>query len=146
MAAWVQAALAALGMVADYVAGDKAAQAAGRAAEATGQAETEVTTERIRQLNLEQKRLEGSTIAATAGSNVKVGTGSPLEILAEQAREFTHEKFITSRVGATKTAQALQRGRDVGNAAKYQSYGNIAKGASNIFSMLSSSGEQSDGE
>ena len=90
--------------------------------------------------------LKGQTIAGFAGSNVKTDVGAPLEIVKEQAKEFAHERKITAQVGASKAAQGLQRGRDVGDMYKYQSYSNLAKGASNIFSLMNSSGMFSKGQ
>jgi hypothetical protein len=135
----------ALGMISDFIGGKKQAKAAKQAAERESWAERRVTSERIRQLGIEERTQRGETMAATAGSHVKVDTGSPLMLLAEQAREYSREKQFTREVGATKAAASMQRGRDVGNAVKYQSYGNLAAGASNIFSMLNNAGVGSSG-
>jgi hypothetical protein len=135
-----------LGMISDFVGGRKAASAAKKAGKKQASDERVITAERIRQLQIEERTLRGETIAKVAGSHVKVGQGSPLEILAEQAREFSKERQITGQVGATKAAAALQRGRDVGSIAKYQSYSNIAQGASQIFNIMSNSGQQSSGQ
>ncbi len=139
------AGMAALGLISDFLGGKKASSAAKRAAKKEAVAEGEVTEERIRQLEIEERALKGQTIATAAGSGVITDVGSPLQILAEQAKEFAFERQITARVGATKAAAALQRGRDVGNAVKYQSYSNLARGASNIFTILSQSGQSSTG-
>ena len=138
-------ALQSLGMISDFLGGRKAEKAAERAAKKEAVAEGKVTAERLRQLEKEERSLAGTTRAVAAGSGVKANVGSPLAILAEQASEFAHEKQIVRQVGATKAASALQRGRDVGDAVKYQSYGNLARGASNIFSIMSSSGMFSKG-
>jgi hypothetical protein len=135
----------AAGLISDFIGGRKAASAAKKAGKKQASDERVMTAERIRQLQIEERTLRGETIAKVAGSHVKVGQGSPLEILAEQAREFSKERQITGQVGATKAAAAMQRGRDVGNIAKYQSYSNIASGASNIFNMINSSGAKSTG-
>ena len=140
------AALQTLGLISDFLGSRKSASAAKKAARKEAQAEGEVTIERIRQLEIEERALAGATRAGYAGSGVKADVGAPLAILAEQAKEFAFEKQITARVGATKAAAALQRGRDVGNAVRYQSYSNLARGASNIFTILSQSGKSSTGK
>jgi hypothetical protein len=137
--------IAAAGLISSFIGAKKSASAAKSASKKEARAEHAVTSERIRQLNVEERVLAGDTIAATAASGVKVGQGSPLEILAEQAREFHQEKLVTRQVGATKAAAALQSGRDVGNAVKYQSYSNLASGASNIFSIMNNAGMFSSG-
>lgn len=139
-------AIAALGLISDFVGGSKAAKAAKRAAKGEAAAELKVTQERIRQLDIEERVLRGQTIAAAAGGGVKTTVGSPMELVAEQAKEFAFERKITAEVGASRAAAGLQRGRDVGSAYKYQSYSNLAKGASNIFSMMSQSGMFSKGQ
>ncbi len=138
-------ALQSLGMISDFLGSRKAAKAAERAAKKEAVAEAKVTAERLRQLEKEERSLAGTTRAVAAGSGVKANIGSPLELLAEQASEFSYEKQIVRQVGATKAASALQRGRDIGDAVKYQSYGNLARGASNIFSIMSQSGMFSKG-
>jgi hypothetical protein len=142
---WVAVGITAAGMISSFLGSKKSAQAAKDAAGRQAQDERLVTAEKIRQLNKEERTLAGDTRARAAGSHVKAGQGSPLEVLAEQAREFTHERNINKKVGASKAASALQRGRDVGNAVKYQSYSNLAKGASDIFSIINQAGQQSKG-
>jgi hypothetical protein len=138
--------LQALGMISDFIGANKAGKAAKKAARAEGIAESKVTAERIRQLHLEERVMKGQTIAAAAGSNVKVDKGSPLQILAEQAKEFANERRITGEVGATKAAAAMRSGRNVSNAYRYQAGSNIAQGASNIFSIMHQSGMFSKGK
>jgi hypothetical protein len=135
-----------LGMISDFVGGRKAASAAKKAGKKQASDERVITAERIRQLQIEERTLRGETIGKVAASHVKVDQGSPLEVLAEQVREFSKERQITQQVGASKAAASMQRGRDVGNIAKYQSYSNIASGASQIFSMMSNSGKFSSGK
>lgn len=141
----VGASIAALGLISDFLGSRSAKSAAERQARKEAEAEGLVTTERLRQLDVEERSFAGATRAGYAGSGVKADTGSPLQILAEQAKEFAYEKQITAQVGASKAASALQRGRDVGNAVRYQSYSNLAQGASNIFTILSQSGKNSKG-
>jgi hypothetical protein len=141
----VSAGIAAAGLISDFLGSKKSSSAAKKAAADQARDERLVTAEKIRQLNIQERTMAGDTRARAAGSRVKVDQGSPLEILAEQAREFTHERNINQRVGASKAASALQRGRDVGNAVKYQSYSNLAEGASNIFSIVNSHARYSEG-
>jgi hypothetical protein len=143
---WVAVGIAAAGMISSFLGSKKASQAAKEAAKRQAVDERALTKERLRQLDVEERTMAGDTRARAAGSHVKAGQGSPLEVLAEQAREFAREKQITKDVGASKAASALQRGRDVGNAVKYQSYSNMAQGASNIFSIINSQGQQSTGK
>lgn len=143
--AGVSVGISALGMISDFLGGKKASSAAKKAARKEAAAEGAVTVERLRQLEVEERATAGATRAGYAGGGVKADRGSPLQILAEQAKEFAYEKQITAQVGATKAASAMQRGRDVGNAVKYQSYSNLARGASNIFSIISKAGAKSGG-
>ena len=145
MPAIVGASIAAVGLITDFLGGKAAAGAAKKAAAREAGAEKKLTRERLRELEVEQKRVEGETIGATAASRVKVGSESPLMLLANQAKEFEYKKKIVRETGATKAAAALQQGKDVGRIAKYQSYSNVAKGASDIFSMISASGKFSKG-
>jgi hypothetical protein len=143
---WVATGIAAAGLISSFIGSKKAAQGARGAADDQNRDERLVTAEKIRQLNKQERTMAGDTRARAAGSRVKVDSISVMDVIVEQAREFTHERNINQRVGASKAASALQRGRDVGNAVKYQSYSNLAKGASNIFSILSSSGIGSSGK
>jgi hypothetical protein len=137
--------IAAVGMIADFLGSKKSASGAAKASHREAFAERRVTQEKVRQLHKEERTMAGDTRAKAAGSHVKAGQGSPLDVLAEQAKEFSRERQIVEQVGATKAASALQRGRDVGNAVRYQSYSNLATGASNIFSIINSQGQQSKG-
>jgi hypothetical protein len=136
----------AVGMISDFIGGRAAAGAAKKAAAREAGGEAKLTRERIRQLDVEQKRTAGETIGATAASRVKVNSASPLMLLAEQAKEFGYQKKIVRETGATKAAAALQQGSDVGRTAKYQSYSNLAKGASNIFSIMGDHARYSKGK
>ncbi len=144
--AGISAGLSALGLISGFLGSKKKEKAAKKAGKEEALAEKKVTAERIRQLDIQEGVVRGETIAATAASGVRVNRDSPLMVLAEQAREFAAERRITGEVGATKAAAALQRGRDVGNAVRYQSYSNLARGASSIFSIMSESGMFSKGD
>jgi hypothetical protein len=58
--------------------------------------------------------------------------GSAKSVINEQAASFARERSITQRVGATKVAQGLARGKATADAYKYQGYSNAATGISNI--------------
>ena len=128
--------LSALGLISNFLGSKKASSAAKKEAKEGARLEGMVTAEKIRQLHVEEKVMRGETIAAYAGSGVKVGTGSPLDILAEQRKEFAFQRDITSRVGATKAAQGLTRGQNIASAYRYQGYSNMASGLGDIFSFL----------
>lgn len=138
--------VAAVGLISDFVGSISGANAAKKAATRQAAGEAKLTKERLRQLDVEESRMSGDTIAATAASRVKVDSPSPLMILAEQAKEYGYQKKITRETGATKAAALLREGRDVGKAYKYQSYSNLAKGASNIFGIMNQAGMFSKGE
>lgn len=140
------AGMQAVGMISDFLGGRAAAAAARKTAKRDAIAEGRLTKERIRQLDVEQKKTAGETVAATAASRVKSDSMSPLLIYAEQAKEFEQQKKIVRETGATKAAAALQQGADVGKIAKYQSYSNVAQGASNIFSIATSHAQWSAGQ
>jgi len=137
--AWVQAGIAIVGLISSLMGGKKSSDAAGKAASSEMSAEGKVTQSKLLDLHKEEEVLRGQTIAATAGSNIKTGMGSALEILNEQAREFDRERFTVSQVGATKVAAAGARGHMVGQAAMYQGIGQAAGYAANAFSIIAAS-------
>ena len=107
---------------------------AGKAAKKQGKleaaAERRVTAEKIFQLNKDERRLAGTTRAVAAGSGVKANIGSPLTILAEQARAFGRERALVAEVGATKAQSALAGARNVGRQARYQGFAAGTQGIS----------------
>jgi hypothetical protein len=136
--ATIAAVAAGIGALSSILGGRSAAKDAKRAAAEDARLEGIVTREKIRQIGVEERVLRGETIAAAAGSGVKAGVGSPLQILAEQAREFGRQKTITSEVGASKAASALQRGQMAGSQAKYSSYSSAANQFASMFNILGS--------
>jgi len=114
--------------------GIKAGKAAKRQGKQGAAAELRVTQEKIRNLGFEERALAGSTRAAAAGGGVKANVGSPLTILAEQARAFAREKQFVTEVGATKAAASVQRGRNVASQARY---GGFERGLSSFASGFS---------
>mgnify|MGYP000104624137 CR=1 FL=1 len=134
---YVSAAFSIMGGLSSMLAGAKARRDARVAADNEAMMEGHVTDAKIKSLDVEQRTLAGQTQARAAGSNVKIGTGSPLQILAEQARNFADEKRIVRQAGATKAAQAQTRGKMVGNQAFYGGLSNAFGSFGNAFSMIS---------
>ena len=133
----ISAALQAFGIGVNLFGGAKAGKAAEKAAAAESAMDLRVTQEKIYQLGQEERALAGQTRARTVGSGVKADKGSPLTILAEQARSFAREKMFTSQVGAEKAQLAKTRGNMVAQQARYQSYGQALSSASSAFSLFS---------
>ena len=128
---------AAVGVVSSFLGAKKAESAAKKAAREEARLEGLVTTEKIRQLKVEERRMAGETRAGFAGpGGVRVDVGSPIAVLAEQAREFQRERGIVSQVGASKAAVALQRGQNIADQARFGGFAQAAQGASNVFSIL----------
>ncbi len=93
-----------------------------------------ITGAKVADLKIQERVMSGQTQAAAVGSGVKATTGSPLEILAEQARQFARERDVTAQVGAMKSRLARERAYNVGQAALYQSYGAAASSFGKAFS------------
>ena len=138
--------IAAAGLISDFIGSKASARAAKRAGMRESKSEQEITRERLRQLDKKERTMAGSTRARTAASNVKANSSSPLMNLAEQAKEFGYERDLTKRVGASKAGMAYQRGSDVARQVKLRGYSDMAKGASNIFGIMHSSGMFSSGQ
>jgi hypothetical protein len=132
----VGVALSAVSVISSFVGGQKASDAAKKQARLEARAETTVTNERLRQLDVEERVLRGETIAGYAGGGVLAMGGSPSEVLFEQQKEFARERFVTGRVGATRVQQSLAGGKSVADYYRYSSYANVAAGLSDIFFQL----------
>ena len=104
------------------IGGRKAKKGAEQAAANEAAMEVELTNAKLEDLKMEERSLAGQTRARAAGSNVKVDIGSPLEILAEQARNFTRERQTVAKVGATRASNTMLRGKMVGQQALYQGW------------------------
>jgi hypothetical protein len=135
----------AVGVISSFLGSKKASKAAKKQAEEEARLERLVTAERVRQLGREERQLYGDTVAGYAGGGVlssfgsmanvpRETIGSPGTVLAEQSAEFQREREITQKVGATKVAQGLARGKATAEAYKYAGYTNAAQGISNILS------------
>ncbi len=109
---------AAMGIIA-LVGASSVAKDAKSAAKEQAATDFRVTQEKIYQSKLEERVMAGGTRAAAAGSGVKADTGSPLTILAEQARTFARDRQFVSDVGAENAKLTLQRGQNVADAARY---------------------------
>ncbi len=156
--------LGAVGLISSFIGSKKAASAAKDEAAEQARLEGLTTDEKLRRLRIDQRSLYGETLAGFAGSGVlarpgslesnltlgdsfggagayggsaSVMTGSPGVVIQEQAKEFAFERDITRKVGATKVAQALTRGKNVAEQYKYQGYSNVATGISSILSNYS---------
>lgn len=134
----VMAVSAAVGAIANIAGGASSSKDATAAALNEARAESGVTGAKIEQLRRDERILKGQTLAAVAGSGVKVGIGSPMQIAAEQAREFARERAIVAKVGATKAQAGLQRGSMVASQARYQGYGQGLSQAATAFSLFAS--------
>ena len=135
---YVAAAMAVAGLASSIFGAKSAKKQANSAAGKEAALDLKVTQEKLYNIGQEELQLAGSTRAAAAGSNVKADTGSPLSILAEQARTFAREKMITSQVGAQKAQLTQQRGKMIGQQAMYQGMGQAASYGSQAFSLFAS--------
>jgi hypothetical protein len=137
---YVAAAMAIIGAGSSIFGGISGSKAAKSAAKVQGRQELELTQAKIEDLKLEERNLAGQTKAAVAGAGVKVGAGSPLEVLAEQAKNFMRERQTVAKVGATNASVINKRGSMVGKQALYQGVGQGASQMSNAFSLFAQAG------
>ncbi len=103
--------------------GFSAAKDAKQAAKGEAALNTRITQEKNLINKQEERILAGTTRAVAAGSGVKANVGSPLTILAEQARTFSRERQFTSEVGAENSRLAIQRGRNVADQVRFSAAG-----------------------
>jgi len=113
---------AAMGVM-SLIGANKEAKAAKAAAKSEAALNTRVTQEKVFNLGQEERTLAGQTRATAAGSGVKSDVGSPLDILAEQARTFAREKQFTQEVGSEKSGLAIQRGKNAASSARWSGAG-----------------------
>jgi len=113
---------AAIGII-GLLGANKAAKDAKRAAKGEAALDLRATQEKIFLNKQEERILAGTTRAAAAGSNVKADIGSPLTILAEQARTFARERKFISEVGAERSKLAIQRGKNVASQVRFAAAG-----------------------
>ena len=130
---WVYAALAVISVASLLFGGKKAGDKAKEASGKKAKQELELTLAKTEDLKIEERALKGQTLASVAGAGVKVGMGSPLEVLAEQARNFQRERQTVARVGATNASVISQQGKNVASQAKYQSYQQASNTAMSAF-------------
>jgi hypothetical protein len=114
--------------IASAFGGKSGSKAAKKAAEEAARQEKVVTAERIRQLQQEERSLAGQTRARSAGAGAVIGSGSVLQVLAEQASEFARERRIVKQAGASRARAALDQGNAVANQAFYGGLGNLFAG------------------
>jgi len=139
-AAIISAIIAAVGGISSALGGKKAREGSKYAGKMEAKQEQIVTQAKLEDLRVEERVMKGQTIAGAAGSNVKVDMGSPLEVLAEQARNFARERQTVAQAGATKAANAAIRGNMVGQQAAYQGFGQAASGLSSAFQIFAQYG------
>ena len=120
------------------IGGKKGKKEAESAADIQARQEHELTKAKLEDLKLEERVLKGTTIASAAASGVKVDKGSPLQVLAEQAKNFAKERMTVAQVGASNASVINTRGKMVGNQAMYQGVGQGAAGLSSAFSLFAS--------
>lgn len=137
---YVMAAMTAISIISNLTGAKAAKKSAAEQADEEARLEGIVTDAKLTTLDREERQLRGDTIGAAAGSNIKVDTGSPLQILKEQAKTFADEKRVVKQAGASRAAQAQTRGRMVGQQAMYQGIGQAASTAANAFSLYASMG------
>ena len=135
---YVAAGMAIIGAVSSIWGGISGKKSARAASDVQAKQEMELSLAKIEDLKIEERAMKGQTLAGAAGSGVKVDKGSPLEILAEQARNFQRERQTVARVGATNASVISQRGKMVGQQAAYQGYSQGASQMSNAFQIFAS--------
>ena len=128
--------MAGIGALTSILGGVSASKKTKPAAKEEARLETLVTQAKILDLKRDEELLRGQTIAGAAGAGVKADVGSPLTIIAEQAREFERERRTVSQVGTTRASQAISRGRMVGRQAVYGGISSAASQASDAFSIF----------
>ena len=128
-------AVSVIGAGLSYKGSQDAGDAAKDASKEEARLEGLVTDARIEQIEREEMMMAEATTAAVAGSGVKVGGGSELAVLADQASEFRKEQRITKEVGATRSRAALAGGAATAQQYKYQGYSQAASGLSAAFSI-----------
>ncbi len=110
----------------------KAENAAKRASAEEARLEGIVTEEKLRQMVIEEATVRGETIGMAAASGVEVGKGSVIDILAEQAYNFTRERAAVKSAGATRASNALSRGSMAAQQARYEGISTALNQAANI--------------
>jgi hypothetical protein len=144
----IYAGIAAVGIISSFLGSRKASKAAKKQAEEEARLERLVTGERIREIGREERQLYGETVAGYAGGGVlssfgsmsdvpRETIGSAQSVLAEQQAEFQRERSITEKVGASRVASGLARGKATASAYKFQGYSNAASGIANILANYS---------
>jgi hypothetical protein len=145
MAAYAAAAIGTVGLITGFLGSKKASKAAKKQSKEEARLEGLVTAEKLRNLRIDERNLYGETLAGfasggvqavapTLAGNARTQTGSPQQIISEQAKTFAGERSIVSQVGASKVAQSLQHGKNVAEAYKWGGYSNAATGISSILS------------
>ena len=141
------AVIGAVGLISSVLGSKKGAKAAKDAARDEARLEGLVTQEKLRTLDIDERRLYGQTLANYAGKGVQsmtpslgssaIRAGSPTSVLQEQSREFRYQKDIVGKVGASKAQASLTEGRNIADQYRWTGYANVAASVSNILSNYS---------
>ena len=143
MSATAIAVIGTVGLISGFLGSKKAAKGAKKESKEQARLEGLVTAEELRRLGIDERAMYGQTLAGyagggvqaragTLGSEARLQTGSPQEVIQEQASEFAQQRQITSDVGATKVSQALTRGKNVADQYRWGGYANVASGVSSL--------------
>lgn len=125
-------ALAAAG-TATAVAGQvKAGNAAERAGEFNANTATEAATIKEEQQRLADRRTLASARATVGSSGIDAASGSPLDVMAESARQAEMNALIIRRGGVLDAYSARVAGRNAQSASRIAAAGTLLTGASGI--------------
>jgi hypothetical protein len=133
---WVAVALGAVDLISGIMGGSSAKRAAKREAKEEARLEGLLTTEKVRQLDVEQRLREGETRAGYASGRVDIRSKSALDIITEQKATALKERQTILEVGASRAANALQRGSNLSEQIGYKTIGDAAGSASNLFTLI----------
>jgi hypothetical protein len=141
---WVAVGVGVAGLISTFIASKKGSSAAKKQSKEEARLEGLVTQEKIRTLGIDERTLYGETLSGYAGGGVlgiqpnlgatNVAAGSPQSVLSEQKKSFAAERDIVGKVGASKAAASLTRGKNLADQYRWSGYANVASSVSNIIS------------
>lgn len=99
------------------IGGIKGKKAARKAAAAEVRVDAQATREQLRQMTYAEQVERSSIIAQYAGSGADVNVGSPLNVMAEQAREYARQRDSVQNAARLRQANIRLRGRNTGQQA-----------------------------
>lgn len=124
-------ALAAAGTATSVAGQIKAGNAAQRAGEFNANVATEAATIKEEQQRMADRRTLASARATVGSSGVEM-TGSPLDVMAESARQAEMNALIIRRGGVLDAYSARVAGRNAKTASRYAAASTLLTGASAI--------------